>query len=110
MNRKIRKCILLLPLVLLVSITFNFVQKSFVDNGHTHYEHDSLILIHKHSHTDNTTHSHYHSSTNVSVLDYFVLKNENILIDKQDKNKPLDLITFYLNDLKDSLFKPPRFS
>lgn len=110
MNKKIRKWILLLPVVILFSITFNFVQKSFVDNGHTHYEDDSLIHIHKHTHSDNITHSHYHSSTNIFVLDYFVLTNENISLDKQDKNRPLELLTFHLNDLKNSLFKPPRFS
>lgn len=110
MNKKIRKWILLLPVVILFSITFNFVQKSFVDNGHTHYEHDSLIHIHKHTHSDNITHSHYHSSANVFVLDYFVLTNENISLDNQDKNRPFELLTFHFNDLKNSLFKPPRFS
>lgn len=109
MNKKFKKIILILPIMILFSMTFNFIQESVLDNGHTHYEHDSLIHIHKHTHSDNITHSHYHSSTNIFVLDYFFLTSENISPVKQDRNKPLELVTFYVNDLKNSLFKPPRF-
>lgn len=110
MNKKIRKWILLLPVVILFSITFNFVQKSLVDNGHSHYEHDSLIHIHKHNHLD-STHSHYHSSiNNISFLDHFVFSNEAICLDTQKCNQPFELLTFYSKDLKNPLFKPPKFS
>ena len=110
MNKKIRKWILLLPVVILFSITFNFVQKSLVDNGHSHYEHDSLIHIHKHTHSD-STHSHYHSSTNnISILDHFLFSNEDAFLISQKNNLPFELLTFYPKDLKNTLFKPPKFS
>ena len=110
MNKKVKKMIFLLPIMILFSITFNFVQKTLVDNGHTHYEHDSLIHIHQHTHSDNHTHSHYHSSNTVSVLDCFCINTEGIYLDRLQNNKPLESVTFYINDLKNTLFKPPKIS
>ena len=110
LNKKIRKYFLVLPIIILFSITFNLFQKTIVDNDHTHYEHDSLIHIHKHTHSD-STHSHYHSSINkISFLDHFLFSSENICLILQKSNQPFELLTFYPKDLKNSLFKPPKFS
>ena len=110
MSKKFKRVILILPIMIFFSMTFNFKKKSIVDNRHTHYNHDSLINIYKHSHSNDNIDSHYHSSKNISVLDYFFFTNENISLDIQENNKPLELITFYLNEFKNSFFKPPQFS
>lgn len=110
MNKKFRKIVLVLPIIILFSISFNLIQKSMVDNEHKHYTHDSLIHIHNHSHSD-STHSHYHSSiNNISFLDHFFLSNEDVFLVSQKNNQTFELETFYPKDLKNSLFKPPRFS
>jgi len=111
LNKKIRKVALLLPIIILFSITLNFIQKTVIDNQHTHYEHDSIVHIHEHTHTNNSTHSHYHSSSsNISFLDHFVFSNENIHLDSQKSKQSFELLTFYQKDLINSLFKPPIFS
>lgn len=110
MNKKFKRVILILPIMILFSMTFNFIQKSIVDNEHKHYTHDSLIHIHNHSHSD-STHSHYHSSiNNISFLDHFFLSNEDVFLVSQKNNQTFELETFYPKDLKNSLFKPPKFS
>ena len=111
MNKKIRKVALMLPIIILFSITLNFIQKTVIDNQHTHYEHNSIVHIHEHTHTNNNTHSHNHSSSNnITFLDHFVFSNENIYLGSQKNNQSFELLTFYQKDLINSLFKPPIFS
>ena len=62
--------------MLLTVITSNCVQKSTVDNEHSHhYTHDSLFHFHEHVHSQ-STHSHYHSTNTITMLDYFCISDK----------------------------------
>ncbi len=111
MNKKFRRMVLMLPIIILFSVTLNFIQKTIQDDGHMHNEHDSIIHMHEHKHSNSSAHSHYHSSSNnITFLDHFVFSNENIHLDSQKSNQSFELLTFYQKDLINSLFKPPIFS
>ena len=110
MTKKFKRVILLLPFMILFSITCNYVQKSIGDRGHSHNHQESIIHIHKHSHS-RTTHSHYHSSSNITILDYFTFKNADIVLDTNNINlNQYEVQTFNPKSIKNKLFKPPRFS
>jgi len=107
---KQKSIVLLSIIMLLLVIMSNCMQKSTVNNGHSHhYVHDSLFYIYKHVHSQ-STHSHYHS-TNISMLDYFYISDKNNNISNIEKvNDIFKLSIPYLNDLIKELFKPPKFS
>lgn len=96
--------------ILLSTLTINCMGKTTVDKSHAHYEHDSIIHIHKHSHSGNT-HTHYHSSSSISVLDHLTFESQKLEIDILEKDFAIfDLSNLNSNQIKNELFKPPRFS
>ncbi len=107
-----RKSIVLLSIIMLLTvITSNCVQKSTVNNGHSHhYTDDSLLHVHEHVHSQ-STHSHYHSTNSIYMLDYFCISDkDNNISDIERVNDIFKLSIPYSNDLIKELFKPPRFS
>lgn len=110
MNIKKRGWVLLLPMFLLSTITYNSLQKFIGDDAHSHSHHGSIIHIHQHSHSTNA-HSHYHSSSSMTLIDYFYtlsISDKTSKLNKNDNNFELDHLHSY--DVITKLLKPPRFS
>lgn len=107
-----RKLIVLLSIIMLLTvITSNCVQKSTVDNEHSHhYTHDSLFHFHEHVHSQ-STHSHYHSTNTITMLDYFCISDKDNNISNIEKIYDIFKLSIpYSNDLIQELFEPPKYS
>ena len=107
---KNRRFVLLLSFILVFTVTFNFIQKSIVDDEHTHYEHDTLIHVHQHTHQGNS-HSHHHSTNSISILDYCYSSSDNkhINVNHNDQSH-FELSSMNDSEYIDKLLKPPKFS
>ncbi len=100
-----------LSFIVLFSISFNFMQKSAINNEHAHHEHDSLFHNHEHIHLENNSHSHYHSTNSISLLDYFYTAlDKNHLLNLNNNNIAFGFLELHSSDLITKLFKPPKIS
>lgn len=109
LNRKNKIWILILPIILISTITFSSIQKTMIDDEHSHSHHDSIIHIHQHSHSS-ITHSRSHSSTSISVLDYIHLSFNDKTSEFTKNEDNFEEKELYSQEVINKLLKPPRFS